>query len=188
MKNAIRELTTDELRIVSGGWAKEEEDKTVDFPPVNVTPDDGWGGGWGGGWGPGSGLGDWDPPSDWYYGGGGGGGGGDDSQASDQVTNLARLLVQLTELKVAGTNTSSTVFMGIDLANLSLQQLKTAVQDGLRDINYYRSIGDHIPTQYGALPWQTWAIDWDKYGASDSSLSDEDVFRNWANQGYGGGK
>jgi len=57
----------------------------------------------------------------------------------------------------------------------------------LKDIETFREIGDHYPYPQGSLiNWAQAQVNWNDYGAADSSLSDEQVLQNFIDGIEGG--
>ncbi|MEM8814669.1 MAG: DUF6531 domain-containing protein [Pseudomonadota bacterium] len=98
------------------------------------------------------------------------------SDPKSLVTKMGNLINRITQTGVILNRINTTV----TVANIVSGTAGNTVKWAIKDIETYRQTGGlHVPSAQGSvIPWQTVQVDWDEYGASDSSLTPAQVLEN----------
>ncbi len=68
----------------------------------------------------------------------------------------------------------------LQVGELLANTMNATIQQGLRDVAFFRADGSHVSNPQGSvIPWQTWRVNWNLYGAGNPALSDQQVFDNF---------
>jgi len=121
------------------------------------------------------------------YGGGGGGYSGDyAAQAILAPATIQDMSNLIDKIRVSGAS-FHLAQIAIHVADIANGTVNGTILTGLQDINYFRQIQGHVPNPQGSLlSWQLLEVDWNKYGAADPNLSDNDVMENFIHDGLTG--